>query len=76
MSIEDVADTHGAKVADLTRSGDLAPLVDALLAPVEAERDAYREIAIEKERALREVARLDVESEATRRESRAHLRSI
>lgn len=69
-------DTTGSRVSDLTRDGYLAPIVDAILRPVEAERDAYREIAIEKELALRDAALRDVEAEATRRSRRPHLKSV
>lgn len=74
--IWDDDDTTGARVSDLTRDGYLAPILDAVLRPVEAERDAYREIAIEKELALRDAARRDVDAEATRRSRRPHLKSV
>lgn len=65
----------GARLRDLTRDGYLAPIVDAILRPVEAERDAFREVAIKKELELR--ALREVEAEADRRvQGRAHLRAV
>ncbi|MBS2940185.1 hypothetical protein KDN32_20810 [Nocardioides sp. J2M5] len=73
-----IDESGGARLRDLTRDGDLGPFVDSLVRPIEAQRDAYREIAIEKEMALRDAARRDVEAEATRRQKRngAHLRAV
>jgi hypothetical protein len=68
---------RGARLSDLTRDGDVAFFIDREVGAVAAQRDAYREIAIEKEAALLEMARQDVEEEARRRvRGRPNLRAI
>ncbi len=74
---DDDSEDSGASLRDLAKDGALAPIADAIIRPVEAERDAYREIAVEKEIALREMARRDVDDEATRRTRRgSHLKAV
>lgn len=68
---------RGARLSDLTKDGDVAFVIEREVGAVAAQRDAYREIAIEKEAALLEMARQDVEEEARRRvRGRPNLRAI
>lgn len=78
MTKETWDDEDGARLSDLTRDGALAPIADAIVRPVERERDSYREVAVQKTvelQALR-AALDDVEAEADRRIRRPHLRSV
>ena len=71
-------DGDSARLSDLTRDGALAPIADAIVRPVELERDSYREVAVQKTVELQafKAALGDVEAEADRRIRRPHLRSV
>lgn len=72
----------GARLRDLTRDGGLGEIIDREVdrktAPLQRERDAYREAAIELElqRRARVAAEADISAEADRRSSGRHLRAI
>lgn len=74
----DADDDTGACLADLTQDGALASIADAIARPLEIERDAYREVAIDKTTELKayKEAVADVEAEAERRLRRPHLRAV
>lgn len=79
MAIDDDRwDDDHARLSDLTRDGALAPIADAIVRPVEVQRDAYREVAVQKTTELRalKAALDDVEAEADRRLRRPHLRAV